>query len=98
MKPTACLINTARGAVIDEAALVEALESKRIAGAGLDVFEREPELHLGLYGCENAILAPHLGSATIGTRTKMGLIALENIMAACAGQRPPYCINPEVFA
>jgi len=98
MKPTAFVINTARGPVIDEAALVQALQSKTIAGAGLDVFEREPELHSGLYECENAILAPHLGSATIGTRTKMGMIALENLLAACSGQRPPNCVNPEIFA
>jgi glyoxylate reductase len=98
MKPTAFIINTARGPVIDEAALVEALKRKKIAGAGLDVFEREPKLHPGLYECENAILAPHLGSATIGTRTKMGLIALENLLAACSGQRPPNCVNPDVFA
>jgi glyoxylate reductase len=98
MKPTAFVINTARGPVIDEAALVQALQSKTIAGAGLDVFEREPELHSGLYECENAILAPHLGSATIGTRTKMGMIALDNLLAACSGQRPPNCVNPEIFA
>ncbi len=98
MKPTAFVINTARGPVVDEAALVQALQSKTIAGAGLDVFEREPELHSGLYECENAILAPHLGSATIGTRTKMGMIALENLLAACSGQRPPNCVNPDIFA
>jgi glyoxylate reductase len=98
MKPTAFVINTARGPVIDEAALVQALQSKTIAGAGLDVFEREPELHPGLYECESAILAPHLGSATIGTRTKMGMIALENLLAVCSGQRPPNCVNPDVFA
>jgi len=97
MKPTAFVINTARGAVIDEAALVRALKSKRIAGAGLDVFEREPQLEVGLFECENAVLAPHLGSATIGTRTKMGMIAVDNLMAVCAGQRPPNCVNPEVL-
>ena len=97
MKPTALVINTARGAVIDEAALVRALQAKRIAGAGLDVFEREPLLEAGLYECENAVLAPHLGSATIGTRTKMGMIALENLLAVCAGQRPPNCVNAEVL-
>lgn len=98
MKPTAFIINTARGPVIDEAALVHALQTHQIAGAGLDVFEREPELHPGLYQCESAILAPHLGSATIGTRTKMGMIAMENLLAVCSGQRPPNCVNPEVLA
>lgn len=97
MKPTAFVINTARGSVIDEAALVAALKSKQIAGAGLDVFEREPQLEAGLFECENAVLAPHLGSATIGTRTKMGMIAVENLLAVCVGQRPPNCVNPEVL-
>lgn len=97
MKSTAFVINTARGSVIDEAALVDALKSKRIAGAGLDVYEREPELHPGLYACDTAILAPHLGSATIGTRTKMGMIAIENLLAVCSGQRPPNCVNAEVL-
>lgn len=97
MKPTAFVINTARGPVIDEAGLVHALQTRQIAGAGLDVFEREPELHPGLYQCESAILAPHLGSATIGTRTKMGMIALENLLAVCAGHHPPNCVNPEVL-
>jgi len=97
MKPTAFIINTARGAVIDEAALVSALQAKQIAGAGLDVFEREPQLTPGLVELENVVLAPHLGSATIGTRTKMGMIALENLLAVCAGQRPANCVNPEVF-
>jgi glyoxylate reductase len=98
MKPTAFIINTARGPVIDEAALVEALQTQQIAGAGLDVFENEPQLHPGLFACETAVLAPHLGSATIGTRTKMGMIALENLLAACTGQIPPNCVNPEVLA
>jgi glyoxylate reductase len=97
MKPTAFVINTARGAVIDEKALVRALQSRRIAGAGLDVFEREPELESELYKLENAVLAPHLGSATIGTRTKMGMIAVENLLAVCAGKRPPNCVNPQVL-
>ncbi|HZL77592.1 MAG TPA: D-glycerate dehydrogenase [Candidatus Limnocylindrales bacterium] len=97
MKPTAFVINTARGAVIDEPALVQALRTKRIAGAGLDVFEREPQLEPGLCELENVVLAPHLGSATIGTRTKMGMIAVDNLLAVCAGQRPPNCVNPQVF-
>jgi glyoxylate reductase len=97
MKPTAFVINTSRGAVINEAALVRALQSKQIAGAALDVFEREPQLTPGLADFENVVLAPHLGSATIGTRTKMGMIAVDNLMAVCAGRRPPNCVNPEVL-
>jgi len=97
MKPTAFVINTARGAVIDEKALVRTLQSKRIAGAGLDVFEREPEVEAGLYTLENVVLAPHLGSATIGTRTKMGMIAVDNLLAVCAGELPLNCVNPAVL-
>jgi glyoxylate reductase len=97
MKPSAFVINTTRGAVIDEAALVRALQTKRIAGAGLDVFEREPQLEPGLCELENVVLAPHLGSATIGTRTKMGMIAVDNLLAVCAGQRPPNWVNPQVL-
>jgi glyoxylate reductase len=97
MKSTAFVINTARGSVIDEAALVRALQTKCIAGAGLDVFEREPQLEPGLCDLENVVLAPHLGSATIGTRTKMGMIVADNLLAASAGQRPPNCVNPEVL-
>jgi glyoxylate reductase len=98
MKPSAFVINTSRGAVIDEVALVRALQKKRIAGAGLDVFECEPELASGLREMENVVLAPHLGSATIGTRTKMGMIAVDNLLAVCAGKRPPNCVNPDIFA
>ena len=97
MKPTALVINTARGPIIDEKALVRALQTKRIAGAGLDVFEREPQLEPELFGLDNVVLAPHLGSATIGTRTKMGMIAVDNLLAVCAGQRPPNCVNPEAL-
>ncbi len=97
MKPTAFVINTSRGAVINEMALVRALQTKRIAGAALDVFEREPQLAPGLVDLENVVLAPHLGSATIGTRTKMGMIAVDNLLAVCAGRRPPNCVNPEVL-
>ena len=97
MKSTAFVINTSRGAVINEAALVRALQTKRIAGAALDVFEREPQLAPGLANLENVVLAPHLGSATIGTRTKMGMIAVDNLLAVCEGRRPPNCVNPEVL-
>jgi len=98
MKSTAFVVNTARGAVINEEALVRALQTKRIAGAALDVFEREPQLAPGLADLENVVLAPHLGSATIGTRTKMGMIAVDNLLAICAGRRPPNCVNPEVLS
>jgi glyoxylate reductase len=97
MKPTAFVINTSRGAVINETALVRALQTKQIAGAALDVFEREPQLAPGLVDLENVVLAPHLGSATIGTRTEMGMIAVDNLLAVCSGQRPPNCVNPEVL-
>jgi glyoxylate reductase len=97
MKPTAFVINTTRGAVINEGALVRALQTKQIAGAALDVFEREPQLAPGLSGLENVVLAPHLGSATIGTRTKMGMIAVDNLLAVCEGRRPPNCVNPEAI-
>lgn len=89
MKPTAILINTARGSVVDEAALAQALSSGRIAAAGLDVFEREPVVHPGLLACENAVLLPHLGSATLETRTAMGMQALDNIAAHLAGDPLP---------
>ncbi len=97
MKPTACLINTARGPIVDERALVAALQEGVIASAGLDVFENEPVLEPGLYDLPNVVLAPHLGSATIGTRTKMGNMAVRNCLAACRGERPPNVVNPEVL-
>ena len=97
MKPSACLINTARGPVVDEGALVTALKQGDIASAGLDVYEQEPLLEPGLYDLENVVLAPHLGSATIGTRTKMGNMAVENCLMACSGQRPTNLVNPEIY-
>lgn len=97
MKPTACLINTARGPVVDEKALVTALQSGTIASAGLDVFENEPELEPELYELANVVVAPHLGSATIGTRTKMGNMAVLNCLAACRGERPPNLVNPDAL-
>jgi glyoxylate reductase len=97
MKPTAFLINTARGPIVDEEALVEALKSKRIAGAGLDVFEREPQVHPGLIELENVVLMPHVGSATTETRFRMAQLAAENLLAALDGRRPPNLVNPEVY-
>jgi len=93
MKPTAYLINTARGAVIDEGALVAALQAGQIAGAGLDVFEEEPKLHPGLAALDNVVIPPHLGSATVGTRTKMGMMVVDNVLAACAGETPPNLVT-----
>jgi lactate dehydrogenase-like 2-hydroxyacid dehydrogenase len=89
MKRGAFLVNTARGEVVDEAALAEALAAGRLAGAGLDVYEREPAVHPGLLACENAVLAPHLGSATETTRVAMGLKALDNLVAFFEGRPPP---------
>lgn len=89
MKPTAILINTARGSVVDEAALASALHERRIAAAGLDVFEAEPMVHGDLLTCENAVLLPHLGSATIEARTAMGMQALDNVKAWLAGKDLP---------
>lgn len=97
MKNTAYLINTSRGPVVDEGALVTALKAGEIAGAGLDVYEHEPNLHEGLYECENAMIIPHLGSATLETRGKMASIAATNIVARLRGERPPNCVNPEVL-
>ncbi|HZO05091.1 MAG TPA: D-glycerate dehydrogenase [Solirubrobacterales bacterium] len=89
MKPSATLVNTARGPVVDEAALVEALRSGEIAAAGLDVFEREPEVHPGLLELDNAVLVPHLGSATVETRTAMAELAARNAIAAANGEPLP---------
>jgi glyoxylate reductase len=96
MKPTAFLINTSRGPVVDEAALAEALQNGKIAGAGLDVYENEPFIHPGLKRA-NVVLAPHIASASLETRTKMACIAAENVVALFAGQRPPNILNPEVL-
>ena len=89
MKPTAFLINTSRGPVIDEAALVDALLQRRLAGAGLDVFEHEPAFHPSLRELRQVVLLPHLGSATLATRVRMGMICLENIAAVIAGRPAP---------
>lgn len=97
MKPSAYLINTARGPIVDESALADALQSNRIAGAGLDVFEQEPEVHAGLLSLDNAVLAPHLGSATLETRTAMARMAAENLVRVLQGEPPHSLVNPEVW-
>jgi glyoxylate reductase len=94
MKATAYLINTARGPVVDEAALLEALHRKQIAGAGLDVYEHEPALTPGLEQLTNVTLLPHVGSATDNTRRRMGAMAVENLIAGLEGRTPPNLINP----
>ena len=96
MKPTAFLINTSRGPVVDEAALVHALESGKIAGAALDVYENEPFILSGLKR-PNVVLAPHIASASLETRTKMSVMAAENVVALFKGQRPANILNPEVL-
>jgi len=96
MKPTAYLINTSRGPVVDEAALVAALENKKIAGAALDVYENEPFIHPGLKR-PNVVLAPHLASASLETRTKMAVMAARNVVALFKGQRPPDMLNPDIL-
>jgi glyoxylate reductase len=96
MKSDAFIINTARGAVIDEQALVEALEQGRIAGAGLDVYENEPALTSGLERLDNVVLLPHVGSATVETRCRMAAMAVDNLLAGLQGRTPPNCVNPNV--
>jgi glyoxylate reductase len=98
MKPTAILINTSRGPVIDENALVEALRNGTIAGAGLDVYEHEPRLARGLTELHNVVLLPHIASASHATRGKMAKIAAENVVAYFEGRTPPTALNPEVFS
>jgi glyoxylate reductase len=96
MKKTAILINTSRGPVVDEAALVEALNAKKIAGAALDVYEREPAVHPGLIPMPNVVLAPHIASATVRTRSEMSAMAARNMATAIRGGRPANLLNPEV--
>jgi glyoxylate reductase len=96
MKPTSFLINTSRGPVVQEAALITALERRQIAGAALDVFEREPQIGHGLLR-PNVVLAPHLASASLETRTRMAMMAVENTIAFFEGRRPPNIVNPDVW-
>jgi glyoxylate reductase len=97
MKPSAYLVNAARGPIVDEAALVRALKEGWIAGAGLDVYEAEPRVHPGLLECPTAVLAPHIASASRETRTRMALMAVENCLAVLNGTRPANPVNPEVL-
>jgi len=97
MKPTSVLVNTSRGPVVDEAALADALEAGVIAAAGLDVFEHEPEVHPKLLRLENALIVPHIASASVATRTRMCVMAAENVVAGLSGHRPPNIVNPEVL-
>ena len=97
MKPTATLINIARGGIVDDAALAKALQSGKIFAAGLDVFEGEPQVHPELLKCSNIVLAPHIASATEKTRRAMVDLAVENLRAALDGRKPPSLINAEVF-
>ena len=98
MKPTAFFVNTARGAVVDEAALVCALAERRIAGAGLDVFEHEPNVAAALLRMPNVVLTPHLGSAVGELRAAMAHVVVDNIVAILEGKRPPNCWNPEIYS
>lgn len=97
MKQTAYLVNTSRGPVIDEAALAQGLREGWIAGAGLDVYEHEPQLAPGLADCANAVLSPHLGSATVATRAAMAELCARNALDALAGKVPGHCVNPDAW-
>ena len=97
MRPSAYLVNTARGPIVEEKALVKALEEKSIAGAALDVYEREPRVEPGLINLPNVVLTPHLGSAARETRERAAAIVVENILAVIEGRRPPNLYNPEVY-
>ena len=97
MKPTAVIVNAARGGIIDDAALVQALKEKRIGAAGLDVFEGEPKFNPGFLELDNVALIPHIGSATRATRMEMNLLAVKNLTSVLSGRRPPNLLNPEAW-
>lgn len=97
MKETAILINTSRGPVVDENALIFALQNKQIFGAGLDVYEHEPLVPKGLMQLDNVVLQPHSASATVNSRTNMAIMAAENMIDGLNGKIPPNCVNPEIF-
>jgi glyoxylate reductase len=97
MKPTAILVNTARGGCVDEPALIEALEAGRIFGAALDVYDREPDLDPRLLACPRLTLAPHIGSATTEARTQMAQLCADAVIAVLSGRRPPNLVNPDVW-
>jgi glyoxylate reductase len=98
MRPTAYLINASRGPVVDEAALIQALQQGWLAGAALDVFEHEPHVPPALGALENVVLVPHIGSASVATRTRMAVMAAENLVAVLRGEYTPYVVNPTVLA
>jgi gluconate 2-dehydrogenase len=98
MKPTATLINLARGGIVDDAALAEALRDKRIAAAGLDVFEGEPSVHPALLTVPNVVLTPHIASATVGTRRAMAALAVDNLIGFLVKGKPVTPLNPDVIA
>jgi phosphoglycerate dehydrogenase-like enzyme len=97
MKKTAVLVNASRGPVVDEKALVEALRQKEIWGAGLDVYENEPQLEPGLADLDNVVIVPHIASSTVETRLNMGRIAVGNIVKVLGGEAPDTCVNPDVL-
>ena len=97
MKPTAYLLNTSRGPVVDETAVIRALREQWIAGAGLDVFEQEPEVPQALKDLENVVLLPHIGSASVASRTRMAVMAAQSAVAVLQGERPQHVVNPEVY-
>jgi glyoxylate reductase len=97
MKPSAVLVNTARGPVVDEAALAAALRARKIFAAGIDVYEHEPQVHPDLLGLDNVVLAPHIASGSINTRSQMSELAAQNLLAGLRGERPPNLLNPEAW-
>ena len=97
MQPTAYLINTSRGPVVDETAVIRALQEQWIAGAGLDVFEQEPDVPQALKDLDNVVLLPHIGSASIASRTRMAVMAAQSVVAVLQGERPQHVVNPAVY-